>query len=53
MVDNLADGILTTCSRARIFAFIADACEVGWTIRIQYAFRAASFIGISSVVVYA
>lgn len=49
VVENIAQGILTTSSRAGILTLLLLAGLVGGTVRVKDAFRAASLIGISKV----
>lgn len=49
MTHNLTFGILTTTSAARILAFVANTGFVRWTVRVQNAFRATSFVRIAVI----
>lgn len=49
VIHNLTFGILATTSTARILTFVTNTCFVRWTVRVQNAFRATSFIRIAVI----
>jgi hypothetical protein len=50
MIDDLANGVQTAGSRARIFAFVVYARKTGGAIRVQHTFRSTTLVRISKVI---
>lgn len=49
VIDNLALGILATCTWTGITALLIEAGAIRWTIRVHYALRTAALVGIAKV----
>lgn len=49
VVDNMTVGALAAGARTRVPALVAQACQAGRTVRVEYAFGPAALVGVADV----